>query len=85
MKDCPHCQSEMGVKDSRPMPYGIRRRRVCPSCGFAMSTVEIPAEQYQKIGGPAKAASELRAAAAVMLAVADGLATLPVVKSKRRA
>jgi transcriptional regulator NrdR family protein len=41
---CPACGSaNVGVKDTRPFPGGIRRRRLC-ECGTRFSTMEMPVE-----------------------------------------
>jgi hypothetical protein len=40
---CPTCDSQQSsVIDSRPSPEGdeIRRRRVCPACGYRWTTYE---------------------------------------------
>lgn len=38
---CPRCQStDVGVKDSRSHPAGIRRRRQCAKCDFRFTTIE---------------------------------------------
>ena len=40
---CPACgRDDVGVTDSRPAAYGIRRRRACP-CGERFNTVEVVA------------------------------------------
>lgn len=40
--NCPSCgHFGMDVKDSRPADYGIRRRRLCPSCGDRFTTFEL--------------------------------------------
>lgn len=42
---CPKCNgSNVGVIDSRPEPYGRRRRRRCLGCGNRWNTVEVPEE-----------------------------------------
>lgn len=39
--NCPECgNDELSVKDSRPAAYGIRRRRLCTSCGHRFTTYE---------------------------------------------
>lgn len=39
---CPACgHTDLQVKDSRPMAYGIRRRRRCTLCGLRCTTVEV--------------------------------------------
>lgn len=41
------CGAETRVKDSRPVPGGIlRRRRECPECGIRVSTYEVGASRY---------------------------------------
>lgn len=39
---CPFCASRTNVTNSRPVDGSIRRRRMCPTCGFRLSTVETP-------------------------------------------
>jgi len=45
--ECPRCGTKMRTQDSRPHDaYGfstVRRRKVCGSCGFRVSTVEVHA------------------------------------------
>ena len=42
---CPSCGTKLRTKDSRPHDvYGfatVRRRKVCGSCSFRLSTVEV--------------------------------------------
>lgn len=39
---CPACgHTDLEVKDSRAMSYGIRRRRRCKLCGLRCTTVEV--------------------------------------------
>lgn len=41
----------LGVADSRPIPEGVRRRRVCPACGERVTTFErcrLDAEQWEQ-------------------------------------
>ena len=46
---CPACESRRSlVKDSRPAPYGIRRRRVCESCAHRWTTLEVRADEADK-------------------------------------
>lgn len=41
MMNCPTCTSPNGhVVDSRPVSYGVRRRRVCDACGNRWTTQE---------------------------------------------
>jgi hypothetical protein len=40
-RDCPSCGALTGVIDSRPSPYGIRRRRKCSGCGGRITTFEV--------------------------------------------
>jgi|TARA_R110000772_G_scaffold163820_1_gene275250 transcriptional regulator NrdR family protein len=43
---CPDCYKKLKAKDSRPhTAYGfptVKRRRVCPSCDFRITTIEVP-------------------------------------------
>jgi transcriptional regulator NrdR family protein len=38
---CPLCHSETLVKDSRPEPTLVKRRRACESCGHTFTTTEL--------------------------------------------
>lgn len=38
--ECPFCPSDTKVKDSRPVESGVRRKRVCESCGHRFDTIE---------------------------------------------
>jgi hypothetical protein len=47
--NCPKCNAETGITDTRPTGEGtVRRRHVCkdPKCKHAFSTIELPLEQY---------------------------------------
>lgn len=35
------CEKHSSVIDSRPSPYGIRRRRKCTKCGKRWTTIEM--------------------------------------------
>ncbi len=37
---CPVCMGNTGVSDSRPAPFGVRRRRCCKECGHRFTTYE---------------------------------------------
>lgn len=53
--NCPKCNdSDTDVIDTRPMPYGVRRRRECLACDHRWSTVEINYTQYKKYNEIAK-------------------------------
>jgi len=43
---CPNCKKKLQAKASRPHTvYGfptVKRRRVCQSCDFRISTIELP-------------------------------------------
>ena len=39
--ECPKCQSETRVIDSRSTPKGTRRRRKCDKCGHKNTTYEV--------------------------------------------
>lgn len=45
---CPHCIKKLDIIDSRPhFAYGfptVRRRRVCKTCDFKITTIELPIE-----------------------------------------
>ena len=38
---CPHCGERTTVTDSRPGPFGWRRRRKCLSCRARFGTIEV--------------------------------------------
>lgn len=42
--NCPACQTETRVIDSRPVEGSVRRRRVCQQCGHRFTTYERAAE-----------------------------------------
>ncbi len=46
---CPSCRERhTSVVDSRPRESGfIRRRRVCDSCTFKFSTIEVPLDYFE--------------------------------------
>lgn len=46
---CPKCNGESHVIDSRDEESARRRRRKCDSCGHRYSTYEIHAEEYNRI------------------------------------
>lgn len=52
---CPKCGSKLQTKDSRPHDtYGfatVRRRKVCGSCDWRVSTVEVQAEVADDVFG----------------------------------
>lgn len=46
--NCPNCQSNnTQVRDSRPHPDGIFRRRRCLTCNHRFSTIEIKKDDYE--------------------------------------
>ena len=47
---CRECGcEESSVIESRPRPYGARRRRVCDRCSHRFTTMEIASEEYAEI------------------------------------
>lgn len=44
---CPECRGETGVIDTRKSGLWRRRRRICETCGYRFSTMEIPAEVFE--------------------------------------
>lgn len=38
---CTNCGGRTGVRDSRPTTGGIRRRRICLTCGARLTTMEV--------------------------------------------
>lgn len=46
---CPKCNGESHVIDSRDEESARRRRRKCDSCGHRYTTYEIHAEEYNRI------------------------------------
>lgn len=85
---CPKCSGELSVTDSRPMTAGIRRRRLCGTCGHRLTTHEllplyVPDGKDSHRYGRANEVRELMVAmdtadAAVILALAERLAAKPV-------
>jgi transcriptional repressor NrdR len=78
--DCPYCESDSQVIDSRPSKSGIRRRRVCKVCARRFTTYErvAPVEvKVIKVGGRAedfereKLARSIRRAAGHLPAAAE--------------
>lgn len=47
--NCPVCNGETHVVDSRPQEDGVQRRRECMECKKRFKTVEIDSEMYQKL------------------------------------
>lgn len=47
--ECPYCSSESRVIDSRPIPDGVRRRRVCKTCEKRFTTHERLAPAQLKV------------------------------------
>ena len=47
--ECPYCSSESRVIDSRPIPDGVRRRRVCKVCEKRFTTHERLASAQLKV------------------------------------
>ena len=46
------CGGNTTVKNSRPVPFGmVRRRRKCKACGARFSTFEVKAERYSHASG----------------------------------
>lgn len=39
--NCPECNADTKVIDSRPIEGGVRRRRACKACGCRFSTEEV--------------------------------------------
>lgn len=49
---CPLCGGKTAVKDSRPVPNNIiRRRRLCLVCGHRVTTFEVEAKRYSEASG----------------------------------
>lgn len=59
MLECPRCNGESGVRDSRPIGKTIRRRRECKKCRYKWSTFEISADYMNAIRKISRAAKEL--------------------------
>ena len=49
MYNCPSCQGESGVIDSRPIGKTTRRRRECKSCKHRWTTFEINADEMHAL------------------------------------
>ena len=41
---CPTCGGKLTVRNVRPTPYGIRRRRLCSACNLRFTTLELYAD-----------------------------------------
>ena len=54
--DCPVCERNTKVINSRPSSDSIRRRRVCLECGYRFNTVEVDEDmhirEYIRAGKP---------------------------------
>ena len=50
--NCPKCEGQTGVLDSRPECDCVRRRRRCLVCGYRFSTIEL--EEDMKLMRPKK-------------------------------
>jgi transcriptional regulator NrdR family protein len=50
--ECPTCQGEMRVLDSRYRRNQVKRRRLCIVCGERLTTIEIPAAEYEVLQAP---------------------------------
>jgi len=52
---CPDCKKKLQAKDSRKhTAYGfptIKRRRVCPSCDYRITTIELPLNVGNEVFG----------------------------------
>lgn len=49
---CPACGGKTAVKDSRPVPGNvIRRRRHCLNCRVRTTTFEVEARRYSEVSG----------------------------------
>ncbi len=46
---CPKCSGDTRVRDSRPLPDSVSRRRECLVCGFRFSTVEVDVDLYARL------------------------------------
>ena len=47
--NCPVCDGETFVYDSRPKQDSTNRRRKCLSCGYKFTTVEIDRDFYKNL------------------------------------
>jgi transcriptional repressor NrdR len=47
---CPTCGGETRVVDSRAVPSGVRRRRVCAACQHRFSTIETELPLETRVG-----------------------------------
>jgi len=49
---CPSCGTQTGVRETRAVDGGIRRRRLCPKCGHRLTTIEaVVARSGARPGG----------------------------------
>ena len=68
MLQCPRCQGESGVRDSRPIGRTIRRRRECKQCRWRWSTFELSAEYMHAVRIITRSAREMLASSTSLLA-----------------
>jgi transcriptional repressor NrdR len=47
--NCPKCDFQTKVYDSRYHSHYVRRRRECLNCGHRFTTMEIYTEQYEDL------------------------------------
>lgn len=45
--NCKDCGNKLLTIESRAVAYGVRRRHKCTSCGYRVTTVEIPMSEYK--------------------------------------
>lgn len=50
--NCPECNADTKVIDSRPIEGGVRRRRCCKACGCRFSTEEVLVGQKPRSAQP---------------------------------
>jgi hypothetical protein len=71
---CPRCGSDnLQVKDSRPTPGAIRRRRACDVCDHRFTTLELPVDGVAGLDGLIDFDSQLQALGANNLALLRAL------------
>lgn len=58
--NCKACGSKLKTMETRSTPYGVRRRHKCEACGYRVTSVEIPMDEYKYLVGLIKASKEAK-------------------------
>ena len=73
IKNCPMCGTKTISADSRPMKDGIRRRRICPSCGHRFTTYEVVEDDYLNVKNAKKIMTQTRSLLKATLGMLDSI------------